>query len=116
MQAKTALSLRGEDVVKDALSNQLETTLELSTSTAAQSTISALESKINTLESLIHTARQAPPVVKAPPAPAPTPAQPETKSLTNILARWKKTVEGQRSSVCKEQAMERERLSSAREE
>ncbi|KZP11822.1 hypothetical protein FIBSPDRAFT_961987 [Athelia psychrophila] len=46
----------------------------------------------------------------------PTPAQPKTESLTNILAEWKKTVKSQWSSVREEWATERERLPSAREE
>jgi hypothetical protein len=33
-----------------------------------------------------------------------------------MLTNWKKSVEGQRSSVCEEWASERERLASAREE
>ncbi|KAF7965749.1 hypothetical protein HWV62_42008 [Athelia sp. TMB] len=100
-----------------ALSNQLETALELSSSlqaqhTAAQSTISALESKVTALETLVKNTQQAPlPVVEAPPPP-----QPESESLTQMLAEWKKTIEGQWSSVREEWATERERLASAREE
>ncbi|KZP06878.1 hypothetical protein FIBSPDRAFT_301275 [Athelia psychrophila] len=71
--------------------------------------------KINALESLVQTTQQAPPVVEAPPPPAPTSAQPGTKSPTDIPAKWEKT-EGQRSSVREEWATERERLSSTSEE
>lgn len=53
----------------NALSNQLEAALELSTSlqaqrTTAQSTISALESKVNALETLVQTTQQAPPALQ----------------------------------------------------
>lgn len=104
------------------LSNQLEAALVLSTSlqaqhTAAQNTISALESKVNALESLVQSTQQAaPPIVEAPPPPPVPAVVHETESLTDILAEWKKTVEGQWSSVREEWATERERLASAREE
>ncbi|KZP07373.1 hypothetical protein FIBSPDRAFT_902112 [Athelia psychrophila] len=66
--------------------------------------------KINALESLVQTTQQAPPVVEAPPLPAPTSAQPDNKSLTDIPAKWEKTDDGQWSSVREEWATERERL------
>lgn len=102
-----------------ALSNQLETALELSSSLrkqhiATQGTISALESKPMALETLVKNSQQPPPpIIEPPPPPLP---QPESKSLTEMLAEWKRAVEGQWSSVRKECATERERLASAREE
>ncbi|KZP04600.1 hypothetical protein FIBSPDRAFT_967996 [Athelia psychrophila] len=91
-----------------ALSIYLEAALDL--------TISTLESKINAFESLVQTTQQAPPVVEAPLLSAPTSAQPETESLTDIPAKWEKTDDAQWSSVREERATERERLSSTREE
>lgn len=104
------------------LSNQLEATVVLSTSlqaqhTTARNTISALESKVNALESLVQSTQLAvPPVIRAPPPPPVPAAVPENESLTDILSKWKKTVEAQWSSVREEWATERERLASAREE
>ena len=99
------------------LSNQLESALLLSSSlqaqhTAAQTTIAALEQKVSQLETLVQTSTAAPP-------PAPVPAsilEGERESLTQMLADWKKSVEGQWTAVREEWASERERLASAREE
>ncbi|KAF7984938.1 hypothetical protein HWV62_9857 [Athelia sp. TMB] len=71
--------------------------------------------KVAALETLVKNSQQAPPpVIEA--RPPPLPPQPESESLTQMPADWKKTVEGQRSSVREERATERERLASAREE
>lgn len=94
-----------------SLSTQLESAIELSSSlqaqhAVAQSTISVLESKVSSLESLVQQSQVPPP-----------PAPPHPDSLiTQMLNDWKKSVEGQWSSVCEEWASERERLASAREE
>jgi hypothetical protein len=100
------------------LSNQLESTVELLSSlqaqhTAAQSTTLALESKVVSLETLVKSQAAA---VAPPPPPEPEPAPPSSKSLTQILSDWKKSVEGQWPSVGEEWASERERLAFTREE
>jgi len=81
--------------------------------TAAQSPIPAFESKVPSLETLIksQTASIAPP---QPPQLEPTPLSSE--SFSQILSIWKKSVEGQWSTVREERASERERLAFAREE
>lgn len=106
-----------------ALSTQLESAVELSSTlqaqhTAAQSTISALESKVTALEGLVQAQSQpSSPIEATPPPPEPTPPPPpQPDSLTQVLNEWKKSVEGQWSSVREEWASERERLASAREE
>jgi hypothetical protein len=99
-----------------SFSTQLESAVELSSSldarhATAQSTIDALESKVTSLESLIKTSRTAfpfPPPPPSPPSPHPKQQQ-HPDSLTQTLTHWKKSVEGQWSSV-------HERLGSALEE
>jgi hypothetical protein len=97
-----------------ALSNQLESALELSRSlqaqhTTAQSTISFLEAKVNALESLVHTSQ-------AQTQSHVTETTQERASLTTLVNEWKKGVEGQWGGVQEEWAQERERLSQARDE
>jgi hypothetical protein len=119
-----------------ALSMQLESALELSSTlqvqqVAAQGTIKALEEKVERLEGL---ARNAPPTTTmatpaqeptpssslplppAPPADPPAAAEQERESLTQLLASFQKSVDGQWSSVRLEWKEERERLNRAREE
>ncbi|KAH9050284.1 hypothetical protein EDB84DRAFT_596234 [Lactarius hengduanensis] len=98
----------------DALSNQLESALELSRTlqaqhTAAQNTISFLETKVNTLESLVHASQaQAQTHVAE--------ATQEHASLSAFVNEWKKGVEGQWGGVQEEWAQERARLARARDE
>jgi hypothetical protein len=98
----------------DALSNQLESALELSRTlqaqhAAAQNTISFLEAKVNSLESLVHTSHaQAQTHVAE--------ATQERASLSAFVNEWKKGVEGQWGGVQEEWAQERARLSRARDE
>ncbi|KAH9042683.1 hypothetical protein EDB85DRAFT_2107574 [Lactarius pseudohatsudake] len=98
----------------DALSNQLESALELSRTlqvqhTAAQNTISFLEAKVNTLESLVHASQaQAQTHVAE--------ATQEHASLSAFVNEWKKGVEGQWGGVQEEWAQERARLARARDE
>jgi predicted nucleic acid-binding Zn-ribbon protein len=113
-----------------SLSDRLESALELSTNlqaqhAAAQSTISALESKVSALELLVQTTRgQVQAQMSAQEAAAreiaaQLPSQKqvqERESLTQMLNEWKKSVEGQWSTVKEEWTQERERLSKAREE
>jgi len=97
-----------------ALSNQLESALELSRTfqaqhAAAQNTISFLEAKVNALESLVHASQ----------AQAQTHAAEVTQeraSLSAFVNEWKKGVEGQWGGVQEEWAQERARLARAREE
>jgi hypothetical protein len=100
----------------NTLSGQLESALALSSTlqaqhTAAQTTISTLESKVLALESLVQSTQSQPP---PPPVIEATP--PPSETLTQMLNEWKKSVEGQWSSVREEWVSERERLASAREE
>ncbi|KAI0254610.1 hypothetical protein BJV78DRAFT_1338898 [Lactifluus subvellereus] len=97
-----------------ALSNQLESALELSRTlqaqhVAAQNTISFLEAKVNTLESLVHTSQAQ---VQSHVAEATQ----ERASLTSLVNEWKKSVEGQWGGVQEEWAQERARLARARDE
>ena len=97
-----------------ALSNQLESALELSRSlqaqhTTAQNTISFLEAKVNALESLVHTSQ-------AQTQSHVAETTQERASLTTLVNEWKKGVEGQWGGVQEEWAQERERLSQARDE
>jgi hypothetical protein len=95
--------------------------------TAAQSTIQALEGKVESLEAMLKATQEAqaqqarasspsPPSSPPPSAPAAIEANQNHESLTEMLAEWKKSVEGQWSSVQEEWKEERERLSKAREE
>lgn len=126
-----------------ALSNQLESALELSRTLEAQhqnaqSTISVLESKVSALESLVqstqtqvqaqgeahHQLAQALDAKRAeePVSPPLTLSAWEEErardreSLTSILNEWKKNVEGQWSGVQEEWSEERERLRRAKEQ
>jgi hypothetical protein len=101
------------------LPNQLASAVELSSTlqaqhAAAQGTISALESEIVSLETLVKS-QVAAAAVTPPLPPEPEPTTP-SESLTQILSDWKKSVEGQWSSVREEWASEHERLAFAREE
>src|SRR5882762_1630390 len=79
------------------LPNKLESAVELSSSfqaqhTAAQSTISALESQVTSLGSLVEAqATRRPPPIEEPESTEPPPSEP----LTQVLADWEKSVEGQ---------------------
>lgn len=95
--------------------------------TAAQSTIQALEGKVESLEAMLKATQEAqaqqarasspsPPSSPPPSTPAAIEADQNHESLTEMLAEWKKSVEGQWSSVQEEWKEERERLSKAREE
>lgn len=94
--------------------------------TAAQSTIQALEGKVESLEATLKATQEAqaqarasspsPPSSPPPSTPPATEANQNHESLTEMLAEWKKSVEGQWSSVQEEWKEERERLSKAREE
>jgi hypothetical protein len=106
-----------------ALSSQLESALELSSTlqaqhASAQETISALESKVEALEELVKkTVHNAPPAPsESEPSVSAASVKPETESLTQKIAEWKKNVEGQWSNVQEEWSQERERLSRARDE
>lgn len=97
-----------------ALSNQLESALELSRSlqtqhTTALSTISFLEAKVNALESLVHTSQ-------AQTQSHVAEATQERASLSSLVNEWKKGVEGQWGGVQEEWAQERARLARARDE
>lgn len=118
-----------------ALSTQLETAIELSSTlqaqhAAAQSTISTLESKVEALEGLVKDTmnaqqeqREASAAQASTSGPAAadssssaSPESSERESLTTMLLEWKKSVEGHWSSVQEEWIQERERLNKAREE
>ncbi|KAI0051381.1 hypothetical protein FA95DRAFT_1676087 [Auriscalpium vulgare] len=97
-----------------AISNQLESTLELyrglqSQHAVAQSTISLLESKVVALESQVQATQSQAQSQAAE-------ATQERASLTALVAEWKKGVEGQWSGVQEEWNQERARLSKARDE
>jgi hypothetical protein len=97
----------------NTLSSQLESALALSSTLQAQHTaaISALESKVLALKSLLQSSQPQPPL-----SPVVEAVPPPSETLTQMLNEWKKSVEGQWSSVREEWASERERLASAREE
>ncbi|KAF7969580.1 hypothetical protein HWV62_26887 [Athelia sp. TMB] len=124
MLAEYALSSRTSEHVEEEDEEQAEQQQEADEideerrrrrSELGRPTISALPSNVTTLETLVKNSQQAPPpVVEA--LPPPPPLLPASESLTQMLAEWKKTVEGQWSSVREEWATERERLASAREE
>jgi cell division septation protein DedD len=106
----------------NSLSTQLESAVELFSSlqaqhAAAQGTISALESKVTALESLVASSTQSPgpsPIESTSTSPSsPNPATipaitttdapaPPSDSLTQMLTEWKKSVEGQWTSVREE--------------
>lgn len=113
-----------------ALSNQLESALELSSTlqaqhAAAQGTIKVLEEKVERLEGLVRVATPPAPTSSLSPStsslpPTTTLSDPapeaERESLTQLLSTFQKSVEGQWSSVRLEWKEERERLNRAREE
>jgi hypothetical protein len=77
--------------------------------------LSALESKVVSLETLVKS-QVAAAAVAPPLLPELEPIPPSSESLTQILSDWKKSVEGQWSSVQEEWASERKRLTFACEE
>ena len=114
------------------LSKQVTTVMALTTTleaqhSAAQTTIQALESKVATLEGMLKIAEEALKAKTVQEEEAKEIAQEEVQvkeeeeknekeSLTQMLAEWKKSVEGQWGHVQEEWKEERERLKKAREE
>ncbi|KAF8063539.1 hypothetical protein FPV67DRAFT_1585724 [Lyophyllum atratum] len=102
--------------------------------TAAQTTISALESKVQALEATVKATQDAaaasqvqsqteisPPVsptqlVTPSPPSLPIPVAEERESLAAMVLEWKKSMEGQWTSVREDWDKERERLNQAREQ
>lgn len=104
-----------------SLSAQLESALELSSTlqaqhASAQSTISTLESKVEALEGLVKVTLSNQRAIPDSSPPASSADNIPSESLTSMINEWKKSVEGQWSSVQEEWSQERERLSRAREE
>ena len=104
-----------------SLSSQLESALELSSTlqaqhASAQSTISTLESKVEALEGLVKVTLSNQRSSSESSSSAASAEKGPPESLTSMISEWKKTVEGQWSSVQEEWSQERERLSRAREE
>ena len=114
------------------LSKQVTTVMALTTTleaqhSAAQTTIQALESKVEALEGMLKIAEEALKAKTIQEEEAKEMAHHEVKvkeeeeknekeTLTQMLAEWKKSVEGQWSHVQEEWKEERERLKKAREE
>ncbi|EIW77464.1 hypothetical protein CONPUDRAFT_139331 [Coniophora puteana RWD-64-598 SS2] len=116
-----------------ALSTKLESAIEVNSElraqhASAQTTIQQLESKVGSLEALVvntqervrmqeeEREREREAAAKAPP-PEPEPKEEsERESLTALISEWKKTVEGQWSTVREEWTAERDRLAKARDE
>ncbi|KAF8816302.1 hypothetical protein BYT27DRAFT_7184144 [Phlegmacium glaucopus] len=114
------------------LSKQVSTVMALTTTleaqhSAAQTTIQVLESKVEALEGMLKVAEEALKVKTVQEEEAKEIAAQEVKvkeeekkhekeSLTEMLAEWKQSVEGQWSHVQEEWKEERERLNKAREE
>ena len=114
------------------LSKQVTTVMALTTTleaqhSAAQTTIQALESKVETLEGMLKIAEEALKAKTVQEEEAKEIAHQEVQvkeeeekkekeTLTQMLAEWKKSVEGQWSHVQEEWKEERERLKKAREE
>lgn len=114
------------------LSKQVTTVMALTTTleaqhSAAQTTIQALESKVETLEGMLKVAEEALKAKTVQEAEAKEIAhhevqvkeeeeKKEKESLTEMLAEWKRSVEGQWGHVQEEWKEERERLKKAREE
>ena len=120
-----------EDVYNQVqkLSKQVTTVMALTTTleaqhSAAQTTIQALESKVETLEGMLKIAEEALKAKSVQEEEVKEMANQmkeeeeknEKESLTEILAEWKKSVEGQWGHVQEEWMEERERLNKAREE
>ncbi|RDB28011.1 hypothetical protein Hypma_002244 [Hypsizygus marmoreus] len=97
----------------------LTTTLEAQHS-AAQETISALESKVVALEATVRATQEAAAVKEPPPVAEKEEEEKEKEkekeSLTAMVLEWKKSMEGQWSSVREDWDKERERLNAAREQ
>ncbi|KAF9463266.1 hypothetical protein BDZ94DRAFT_1259519 [Collybia nuda] len=122
--AASANSDSSDDVMERVMV-QVKALMALTTSleaqhTAAQSTISALENKVEALEATVRATQSAqaapPPPPPSPPPPQPLPPVSEGESLTSMINEWKKSMEGQWSSVREDWNKERERLNQAREE
>lgn len=95
----------------NTITSTLESAFELSRTlqaqhASAQSTIATLESKVSSLEALV--------LERTPPTPTPAPLERET--IADMLADWKKGVEGQWTDVKEEWTHERARLNKARED
>ena len=83
---------------------------------AAQVTIRALEGKVEALEAAIKSMQeQLPPPLSVQPPLILSLNEPK-ESITEILSEWKKSVQGQWSSIQEEWSQEHERLNHAREE
>ncbi|GLB42942.1 putative cell cycle arrest in response to pheromone-related protein [Lyophyllum shimeji] len=136
--ASAASASTSEEMFEHVL-KQVENLMALTSSleaqhTAAQSTISALEGKVQALEATVKATQEAaaaaqvqrqtqtsppasPTEAQAPaPPPPPAPAVEERESLTAMVLEWKKSMEGQWSSVREDWDKERERLYQAREQ
>ncbi|KAG6879076.1 hypothetical protein C0992_005356 [Termitomyces sp. T32_za158] len=126
--SKIAASSGHSDEAMDLVFQQLSSLLALTSSleaqhAAAQSTISALESKVQDLEATVKAtqeaaAAQAQAQASAPVASEllPVPAAEDRESLMTMVMEWKKSMEGQWSSVREDWDKERERLNQAREQ
>ncbi|KAF8956899.1 hypothetical protein BDZ97DRAFT_1925063 [Flammula alnicola] len=138
--------LRGTDDVYEQvqkLSKQVSTVMALTSTleaqhSTAQMTISTLESKVASLEAMLKAAEEALAQTQAQAQAQRPPRQPsaststepeqvavdaaasavkqEKESLVEMMAEWKKSVEGQWGTVQEEWTQERERLGKAREE
>ena len=117
----------------EKLSQQVSAVLAFTTTLEAQhemaqSTIRVLEEKVRALEGLLKESTVAsvrndedkPEADVSPPSGETVDANPNTNvdmpSITSFMSEWKKSVEGQWSSVQEEWSEERERLARAREE
>ena len=115
----------------EKLSKQLSTVIQLTSAleaqhSAAQVTIKGLEGKVEALEEMLKTTEEALVKVQATKKEVePTVGSKEKvdnlegkqyNSLVEMMAEWKKSVEGQWSSVREEWTQERERLAKARDE
>ncbi|KAF5378090.1 hypothetical protein D9615_007607 [Tricholomella constricta] len=137
--AASAVSPNFTEEVFEQILKQVGALMTLTTSleaqhTAAQTTISALESKVQALEATVKATQDAaaashvqsqtqtsPPASPTqlqvpPPLSPPTPIVEERESLTAMVLEWKKSMEGQWSSVREDWDKERERLNQAREQ
>ncbi|KAF8881790.1 hypothetical protein BD779DRAFT_1473265 [Infundibulicybe gibba] len=100
----------------DQMSDKIDTVV--ARHNADQPTILALTTKIEELEAIVKATQEAQAKAASPPPPPVEEKKPseDRESLTQIIAEWKKSVEGQWSNVQEEWNQERERLSKAREE
>ncbi|KAG6898480.1 hypothetical protein C0993_006583 [Termitomyces sp. T159_Od127] len=125
--SKVAASSSCNDEALDRVLQQLGSLLALTSSleaqhAAAQSTISALEGKVQALEATVKAtqeaaaAAQAQALASVPVAPLPVPAAEDRESLMTMVMEWKKSMEGQWSSVREDWDKERDRLNQAREQ